>query len=261
MLTACVESRRTKSARYWPQRVGESLTFEHMVSASLLERNGMSGQRWDGGTLAPIIVTYISATPSPAFNEQQQRGWRTNRLRLSTISEGKERSTEVQHIEYLGWQDHGVPQDHLEILQLVSYVDDLVTAASAVSSSAITSPLVIHCSAGVGRTGSYIAVSQLMPMLQGLKQGKQDALQGLEKVHASSPLGPCPMPRSTHKSTLAKLVSHQSDTDHSTEGLNLSDPIMAVIDSLRDQRTTMVQTDSQIDFVYQCANAYWQTLR
>jgi protein tyrosine phosphatase len=64
---------------------------------------------------------------------------------------------DVQHIVtqicYLSWPDHGVPLTSGEFLRF----RDLVTAVSRMSQFP-NSPLVIHCSAGVGRTGTYLAI-------------------------------------------------------------------------------------------------------
>lgn len=58
---------------------------------------------------------------------------------------------EVTQLQYLGWPDHGVPQTE-EIttlfIAIFKMIDDLKK----------DSPVVVHCSAGVGRTGTFISL-------------------------------------------------------------------------------------------------------
>eukprot|EP00800_Vazella_pourtalesii_P011899 TRINITY_DN2853_c0_g1_i1.p1 TRINITY_DN2853_c0_g1~~TRINITY_DN2853_c0_g1_i1.p1 ORF type:complete len:616 (+),score=69.32 TRINITY_DN2853_c0_g1_i1:10-1857(+) len=56
----------------------------------------------------------------------------------------------VTHYRYTTWPDHGVPSSPNPILKLIREVNDTMVDTSA--------PIVIHCSAGVGRTGCYIAI-------------------------------------------------------------------------------------------------------
>ena len=56
----------------------------------------------------------------------------------------------MTHYRYTTWPDHGVPSSPNPILKLIREVNDTMVDTSA--------PIVIHCSAGVGRTGCYIAI-------------------------------------------------------------------------------------------------------
>ena len=159
MLTACTEGGRAKSYRYWPERVGEKLIFSHRVTSEPV-RPHHTGD-WVDGYLPPITVEYVSSEASSEADAASGKGWRTNILRLS--QEGR-KSVEIRQIEYLGWQDHGVPSSPVEVLDLVRYVESIVHDPQE--------PIVIHCSAGVGRTGTFIAISALLPLLQRLRAGE-----------------------------------------------------------------------------------------
>lgn len=70
----------------------------------------------------------------------------------------------LQHIQYKGWQDFGVPDDPLGILQLVSLVNEEQTKYESIDSS--TGPMIVHCSAGCGRTGAFCAIDTLIYRLR-----------------------------------------------------------------------------------------------
>ncbi|KAK2507843.1 hypothetical protein MC885_003720 [Smutsia gigantea] len=76
------------------------------------------------------------------------------------ITNKKERATgrEVTHIQFTSWPDHGVPEDPHLLLKLRRRVNAF--------SNFFSGPIVVHCSAGVGRTGTYIGIDA---MLEGLE--------------------------------------------------------------------------------------------
>ncbi|XP_060034488.1 receptor-type tyrosine-protein phosphatase C [Erinaceus europaeus] len=76
------------------------------------------------------------------------------------ITNKKERTSgrEVTHIQFTSWPDHGVPEDPHLLLKLRRRVNAF--------SNFFSGPIVVHCSAGVGRTGTYIGIDA---MLEGLE--------------------------------------------------------------------------------------------
>lgn len=72
----------------------------------------------------------------------------------TTMSEDGE-SVEVTQIQYIDWPDQGVPETADALLKICGVVDELMPPS--VGDSPAGRP-VIHCSAGVGRTGTFIAV-------------------------------------------------------------------------------------------------------
>uniref|UniRef100_A0A4X1SQI2 Receptor-type tyrosine-protein phosphatase C n=1 Tax=Sus scrofa TaxID=9823 RepID=A0A4X1SQI2_PIG len=77
-----------------------------------------------------------------------------------TITNRKEKvnGRAVTHIQFTSWPDHGVPEDPHLLLKLRRRVNAF--------SNFFSGPIVVHCSAGVGRTGTYIGIDA---MLEGLE--------------------------------------------------------------------------------------------
>ncbi|XP_063796204.1 receptor-type tyrosine-protein phosphatase C isoform X2 [Pseudophryne corroboree] len=86
----------------------------------------------------------------------------TRKLYITNKREKSER--DVTHIQFTIWPDHGVPDDPNLLLKLRRRVNAL--------SNFFSGPIIVHCSAGVGRTGTYISIDA---MLEGLEaEGRVD---------------------------------------------------------------------------------------
>ena len=65
----------------------------------------------------------------------------------------------VTQFHFTAWPDHGVPQYATGVLSFRNRVNQHHVSHKA-------SPMVVHCSAGVGRTGTYIAVDILLKKME-----------------------------------------------------------------------------------------------
>ncbi|XP_009796944.1 protein-tyrosine-phosphatase PTP1 [Nicotiana tabacum] len=63
--------------------------------------------------------------------------------------ESKEPPLCVLHIQYPDWPDHGVPKDTLAVREILKQTSSVPPSLG---------PIVVHCSAGIGRTGTYCAI-------------------------------------------------------------------------------------------------------
>ncbi|XP_069067868.1 receptor-type tyrosine-protein phosphatase mu-like [Pleurodeles waltl] len=77
-----------------------------------------------------------------------------------TFSLQKQNATEkmVQQLHYIHWPDHGVPSRPTGLLRLVEQMNAMKSPDSG--------PVIVHCSAGIGRTGTFIALDILLKMAQ-----------------------------------------------------------------------------------------------
>lgn len=60
----------------------------------------------------------------------------------------------VTHLHYIGWPDRSVPSDTVEYLKLYEYIHNTST------------PIIVHCSAGIGRTGTFVVVNELIESIK-----------------------------------------------------------------------------------------------
>ena len=69
---------------------------------------------------------------------------------------------QVSHYHYHEWPDHGVPQFTRPTRDLVNMLE---------KTEARRSRVVVHCSAGVGRTGAFCTIHVILRRLKALQVG------------------------------------------------------------------------------------------
>ncbi|CAG2170650.1 unnamed protein product, partial [Oppiella nova] len=65
---------------------------------------------------------------------------------------------------FIQWPDFGCPQNPYSLIHLIEIIRKQYTAINS-HENGINSPILVHCSAGVGRSGTFIAVDRIMEML------------------------------------------------------------------------------------------------
>eukprot|EP00094_Tigriopus_californicus_P012020 TCALIF_11614-PA protein Name:"Similar to Ptp99A Tyrosine-protein phosphatase 99A (Drosophila melanogaster)" AED:0.07 eAED:0.07 QI:0/0.7/0.45/0.81/1/1/11/539/1209 len=125
MITNLVERGQRKCDRYWP---GEGTVKYGLIEVTLTREDAMA--------------TYTI---------------RTFRIRHTRIKNGKQNSFMERYVlqyHYTHWPDHGVPETPLPLLNFVKRSSDANRETGA--------PILVHCSAGVGRTGAYILIDAML---------------------------------------------------------------------------------------------------
>lgn len=130
MVTAEEEGGREKSFRYWPRL----------------------GSRHNTVTYGRFKITTRFRTDSGCYA--------TTGLKMKHLLTGQERT--VWHLQYTDWPEHGCPED---LKGFLSYLEEIQSVRRHTNSTSDPQspnpPLLVHCSAGVGRTGVVI-LSEIM---------------------------------------------------------------------------------------------------
>lgn len=134
---------------------------------------------------------------------------------------------------YTAWPDHGVPepQDQASLIAFLHLVDQTNTDVSAYPNTADLDPdppIMVGCSAGIGRTGTFIALASIFRFLRLLSTTTPPSL---------SPLPPSPL------GNLPENLKH--------------DLVAQEVDSLREQRPGMVQREEQILLIYEVLESFF----
>ncbi|KAF9446129.1 phosphatases II [Macrolepiota fuliginosa MF-IS2] len=237
-LTRNVESGRTKAHAYFPSRVGTSLIIPPdpgspapALKITLLQMHNHKDAQCTRSTIAitpidPTSNTGGSAAMRTSEDEEDSYG----------IEEHHDRRVVFQHLLYTAWPDHGVPEAEdraslaafLKLADQVNRDEPLCSYPSMLPSASAKQydpdpPVIVGCSAGIGRTGSFIALSSLLRHCGFLPPAANPVLAS---VIPPSPLGPLP----------SDLVG---------------DFVVEEIDSLREQRPRMVERPEQTLLVYE----------
>eukprot|EP00049_Salpingoeca_infusionum_P018772 m.358718 g.358718 ORF g.358718 m.358718 type:complete len:752 (+) comp18254_c0_seq1:637-2892(+) len=124
MVTHEIEKGRMKCHRYWPDPTSNPPITRLKYG--------------------DVIVSHLSSVPHKHFI-----------VRTFLLQSGDE-SREVKQFFYTSWPDHGVPLTTQELLGFRNAVNHGLESGEG------QPPIIIHCSAGVGRTGTYIAIDTLV---------------------------------------------------------------------------------------------------
>lgn len=176
MLTQTAESGREKCSQYFP------------LDADVAEYE-----------IEPLDETNPASSGSVRFIESVMDEPSRTTIRKLLLTIGDETRI-VWHLLFCGWLDFAIPEgeDQAGLLELLKI--------SAQKNYAPNNPRIIHCSAGVGRSGTFIALEYLLAQLE--------------------------------SGTMVEANDEE-------------DMIFDVVNRLREQRMTMVQSDAQYHFLYQ----------
>jgi len=153
MLTREVEKGFVKCDRYWP---------DPSTPGMLDDEGGCCAQYGD------LIVRYIDESPGDEFV--------VRRFDITHAVDTKAEPRRVTQLMYFGWPDHGIPASRSGFLQMCALADQA-------NGHTPNSPLVVHCSAGVGRTGTFCAVHGALERFKAdLNRGVKPLVNILESV-------------------------------------------------------------------------------
>jgi len=143
MLTRIIENDRGKCHRYYPKEKEKTKEFP------------------------PFKITLLEKEPRDKLH-RSSHGLIKRKFKLENSDYNACR--DIYHFQYTEWPDHGLPASTAAFTELLHCVDG-INGTEYVRKS----PIVVHCSAGIGRTGTFCTVHSTLRKLHYHIQTSQDA--------------------------------------------------------------------------------------
>lgn len=157
MTTKEIERGKNKCARYWPDK-GQTKDYGSVRVTSVSETSTSDY------TLRQFLVSSEEGTEEKTIYHYHFQV-------LSRFELLYERIVGVCHNLYdlycpQAWPDHGVPSDPGCVL---NFLHDVNARQESIPDAG---PVLVHCSAGIGRTGTFIVIDMILDMIK--RQGEWD---------------------------------------------------------------------------------------
>ncbi|KAI9227645.1 MAG: protein-tyrosine phosphatase-like protein [Piptocephalis tieghemiana] len=227
-LTPSVEKGYVKAHPYWPTEETPVLEYEgglevHHVSSAPFPRAPEDMTIRHLKLIRPIHPTTPTIPPSSPIRERA-----------------------ITLIHYHTWPDHGVPKKPatpllhlLDELEILSPAEDPDKAPEEI----LTPPILVHCSAGCGRTGTLCVLDAILRLIRHT-QGSSST----EKDDPASKAG---------KITSTGANPSESTLTPSEEVMQSEDPVVSLVERARAARPQMVQSLTQLLFIYDVIKYYF----
>lgn len=229
MLTREVEMGRVKCHKYWPT------AQEPVLDLGAVQVTFLSEYQPDGDSGSSVLV-------------------RQMRLRHTATSCSHEAERTITQLQYTGWPDFGVPETPLEVLQLIELANTHNMPASA-------GPMVVHCSAGCGRTGAFCVIDSVLSELkyspESILCDQRSSLGGGNptRQHQQQPSSSrmdfgasLPSERVLEAMSKGRHCQSQANVE---DDVPMEDVVFATVTRFREQRLSMVQCLRQYVFCYE----------
>jgi len=239
MLTAEQEGGQMKAHKYWEGGQYGHLTLNPLgerrasLEPSRIHRNRdrpAMGQRRATTSSKPNL----SREPSTSSPSSEQPYVIVRKFTLANSEEPFERLREITQLQYSSWPDFGAPAHPAHLLGLIEQTDTVVRQVNGGMSATKPDPptgrpVIVHCSAGCGRTGTFCTVDSVIDMLKRQRQA-QNQRQGISMEVDASP---------------------NEGIDGSWTRDEEADLIEKTVEDFRHQRLSMVQSLRQFVLCYE----------
>ncbi|XP_041964717.1 tyrosine-protein phosphatase non-receptor type 9 [Alosa alosa] len=137
MTTRTDEGGRRKCGQYWPLEEGGQEVYGHFA----------------------------------VINQRVDKHSHYNKTTLELHNTENCEQRQVVHFQYLSWPDYGVPTSAVTLIDFLAAVkrhqkNAVITMGTQWSGHHLGPPVVVHCSAGIGRTGTFCALDICLSQLQ-----------------------------------------------------------------------------------------------
>ena len=257
MLTAEKEGAQIKAHNYWDKRQYGPFRLDFLaekrasIEPSRIRRHKQRpsiGQR--ASTSSQIPLAQIDSKDAKSGEQPYVV---VRRFTLSHEKHPFEPIREITQLHYSSWPDFGAPADPTHLLGLVEQTDACVRSASKAHTTGplppTKRPVLVHCSAGCGRTGTFCTVDSVIDMLKRQRFSRPQ--------RQASPMDVDSPPRSGKAQDTGGgfFASVFQSTDDSVDGNWVQredqDLIEKTVEDFRRQRLSMVQSLRQYVLCYE----------
>ncbi|OJD39964.1 phosphotyrosine-specific ptp2-like protein [Diplodia corticola] len=266
MLTAEKEGGQIKAHNYWDgQQYGAYRLNFHTEHRASLEPGAirrhhargtddrssevLGGSSRGSGASSQSMDYFPSPDPQTSSSSDQPYVI-VRKFTLSNTELPFARMREITQLQYSNWPDFGAPAHPAHLLGLVEQCDAVVRqtqSGSADEPDPLSShPVLVHCSAGCGRTGTFCTVDSVIDMLKRQRSSRSRRQASPMDVDKSS---------TTKGKDNPFFKSGDATTDEGLDGAWLGrddiDLIEKTVETFRHQRLSMVQSLRQFVLCYE----------
>ncbi|KAL0940370.1 protein tyrosine phosphatase [Colletotrichum truncatum] len=305
MLTAESEGGQLKCHPYWQGRefglLKLRLLSEKKVSLDIDKHRTNQGSAAPsaaaaaaaeaGRRRANTTMTGPTATASPVPPQGETPHVIVRKFALSHASHPFAPMREITHLHYPSWPDFGAPAQPSHLLGLVRLANSMQSSAKPLDTMAAVRaspepesadepemnprprPMLVHCSAGCGRTGTFCTVDTVIDMLKRQRLAKtnlkpvrkRDSDGDIKMSGQSEEASPREKvfdfnPSSRRSSTDVRRASLDTtpplDTSWLNDDCDTMDLIQKTVEEFRNQRLSMVQSLRQYVLCYETIVEY-----
>lgn len=261
MLTAEKEGGQIKAHNYWDsQQYGAfKLNFhtEHRASlepGTIRRHHAKSSNTGRRPSMNPAGSSqsqdYFPQPENPAPAGSDQPFVIVRKFTLSNTELPFARMREITQLQYSNWPDFGAPAHPAHLLGLVEQCDAVVRQGQGGSvddpDPPSRHPVLVHCSAGCGRTGTFCTVDSVIDMLKlqrNARAQRQTSPMDLDKAPAA---------KAKENPYFKPIV--QAGADASDDSWLVQDDVDLIektVETFRHQRLSMVQSLRQFVLCYE----------
>lgn len=248
MLTAEKEGGQVKCHPYWSSQDYGQLRLKSLSEKKVSldpKQRGLSESRRD--ISRKRANTTFETASSPATSTSEVPYAIVRKFTLSHAAHPFTPMREITQVHYASWPDFGAPANASQLLSLVELSNLMQRAAASPTPSPRSDdpeldqsprPMLVHCSAGCGRTGTFCTIDSAIDML---KRQQKELTSGVTPMEFTS--------QSEGGDYMGKGKATPVDSDWIfNQDVDL---VERTVEDFREQRLSMVQSLRQYVLCYE----------